>query len=87
MLKNILTRIIACNKNLTVRIRLVILTVTGLAIAMALWGIIQLTALDRLLAMIGHVVERIGAGAFPANETAFCRYCDFRRECREKGPA
>lgn len=44
-------------------------------------------ALDRLLAMIGHVVERIGAGAFPASETAFCRYCDFRRECREKGPA
>ncbi len=57
MLKNLLTRIIAYNKNLTVRIRLVILTVTGLAFAMALWGIIQLTALDRLL--VDQQVKRL----------------------------
>lgn len=44
-------------------------------------------ALDGLLAMIAHVVERIGSGAFPANENPFCRYCDFRKTCREKGPA
>ncbi|HRY36127.1 MAG TPA: hypothetical protein P5249_09480, partial [Smithellaceae bacterium] len=39
------------------RIRLVILTVTGLAFAMALWGIIQLTALDRLL--VDQQVKRL----------------------------
>jgi hypothetical protein len=33
----------------TVRVRLIVLTVAGSAINMAIWGIIQLTALDRIL--------------------------------------
>lgn len=49
MLKNLLVRIINYNNNLTVRVRLVALTVAGLAVTMAIWGIIQLTALDRIL--------------------------------------
>ena len=42
-------------------------------------------AVDSLLAMIGHVVEKIDAGLFQANVTGFCRYCEFRGLCREKG--
>jgi RecB family exonuclease len=42
-------------------------------------------AVDSLLAMIGHVVERIEDGAFQPNVTGFCRYCEFRSLCREKG--
>ena len=49
MLKNLLTKIIDYNSNLTVRFRLVALTVAGLAVTMAIWGIIHLTALDRIL--------------------------------------
>jgi len=49
MFKNIFDQIIAYNKNLTVRVRLIILTVVGLALTMAIWGFIQLTALDRIL--------------------------------------
>ncbi len=44
-------------------------------------------AVDGLLAMIGHVVARIEAGAFPANETPLCNYCEFRPPCRQKGPS
>jgi signal transduction histidine kinase len=49
MFKNIFNKIIIYNDNLTVRVRLVILTVVGLALTMAIWGFIQLTALDRIL--------------------------------------
>jgi len=49
MFKKILDQIIAYNENLTVRVRLIILTVVGLALTMAIWGFIQLTALDRIL--------------------------------------
>ena len=45
------------------------------------------TAVDDLLAMIGLVVEKIVAGEFPPRITAFCRYCEFRRLCREQSPA
>jgi two-component system, NtrC family, sensor kinase len=49
MLKKLLAKIIDYNSNLTVRVRLVALTVAGLAVTMAIWGMIQLTALDRIL--------------------------------------
>ncbi|MEN6468867.1 MAG: ATP-binding protein [Smithella sp.] len=49
MLKNWLAKIIDYNSNLTVRFRLVALTVAGLAVTMAVWGIIHLTALDGIL--------------------------------------
>ncbi len=44
-------------------------------------------ATDALLAMIEDVAQSIGAGVFPANETPFCRHCEFRAACRDKGPA
>ena len=49
MFKKIFDKIITYNDNLTVRVRLVILTVVGLALTMAIWGFVQLTALDRIL--------------------------------------
>ena len=44
-------------------------------------------ARETLLVMIEEVVQRIGAGLFPANETPFCRHCELRAACRDKGPA
>ena len=49
MFRKILDKITIYNDNLTVRVRLVMLTVVGLALTMAIWGFIQLTALDRIL--------------------------------------
>jgi len=49
MLKKLLSKIIDYNNNLTLRVRLVALTVAGLALTMAVWGLIHLTALDRIL--------------------------------------
>ena len=49
MFKKIFYKIITYNDNLTVRVRLITLTVVGLALTMAIWGFIQLTALDRIL--------------------------------------
>jgi len=49
MLKKIFDKIIAYNDNLTVRVRLMALTVVGLALTMSIWGFVQLTALDRIL--------------------------------------
>lgn len=57
MLKKILTKIIEYNSNLTVRVRLVAMTVAGLALTMAIWGVIQLTALDRIL--VDQQVKRL----------------------------
>ncbi len=57
MLKNLLAKIIDYNSNLTVRVRLVALTVAGLAVTMAIWGFIQLTALDRIL--VDQQVKRL----------------------------
>jgi signal transduction histidine kinase len=49
MFKKIFDKINIYNDNLTVRVRLVVLTVAGLALTMAIWGFVQLTALDRIL--------------------------------------
>ena len=49
MFKKIIDKIISYNDNLTVRVRLIALTVVGLALTMAIWGFVQLTALDRIL--------------------------------------
>lgn len=49
MLKKLLSKIIDYNNNLTLRVRLVALTVAGLALTMAVWGVIHLNALDRIL--------------------------------------
>jgi len=49
MFKKIFNKIATYNDNLTVRVRLIALTVVGLALTMAIWGFIQLTALDRIL--------------------------------------
>ena len=57
MLKNLLVKIIDYNSNLTVRVRLVALTVAGLAVTMAIWGVIQLTALDGIL--VDQQVKRL----------------------------
>lgn len=57
MLKNLLVKIIDYNSNLTVRVRVIALTVAGLALTMAIWGIIQLTALNRIL--VDQQVKRL----------------------------
>jgi two-component system, NtrC family, sensor kinase len=57
MLKDALAKIIDYNSNLTVRFRLVALTVAGLAVTMAIWGVIHLNALDRIL--IEQQVKRL----------------------------
>jgi signal transduction histidine kinase len=57
MLKIYLAKIIEFNNNLTVRVRLVALTVAGLAVTMAIWGIIHLNALDRIL--VDQQVKRL----------------------------
>jgi signal transduction histidine kinase len=57
MLKNLLAKIINYNSNLTVRVRVIALTVAGLAATMAIWGIIQLTALNRIL--VDQQVKRL----------------------------
>lgn len=49
MLKRLLKKIVDYNNNLTVRTRLIALTVAGLGVTMAVWGMIQLTALDSIL--------------------------------------
>jgi RecB family exonuclease len=41
-------------------------------------------AMDDLLAMVGHVVECIETGVFPAGKGRCCRYCEFRASCCEK---
>jgi signal transduction histidine kinase len=57
MLKRILRKIVVYNDNVTVRVRLITLIVVGLAITMAVWGLIQLTALDRIL--VDQQVKRL----------------------------
>ena len=57
MLKNLLAKIIGYNQNLTVRVRIVALTVAGLALTMAIWGFIQLTVLNRIL--VNQQVKRL----------------------------
>ncbi len=50
-------KIITYNENVTVKARLITLTIVGLALTMAIWGFIQLTALDRIL--IEQQVKRL----------------------------
>ena len=57
MFKKLLVKIIDYNNNLTVRVRVVALTVAGLAVTMAIWGVIQLTALNRIL--VDQQVKRL----------------------------
>ncbi|PKN53680.1 MAG: hypothetical protein CVU55_00730 [Deltaproteobacteria bacterium HGW-Deltaproteobacteria-13] len=49
MFKKIFIKIVTYNDNLTVRVRLIAMSVVGLALTMAIWGFIQLTALDGIL--------------------------------------
>jgi len=49
MLKKIFSKILAYTDNLTVRFKLIALTGLGLAVTMASWGLIQLSALDKIL--------------------------------------
>jgi hypothetical protein len=57
MPRNLLDRIICWNNNLTVRVRLLALTATGLAFTMAVWGVIQLGVLDKIL--VDQQVKRL----------------------------
>jgi len=57
MLRNLLDRIICWKKNLTVRVRLLALTTAGLAFTMAVWGVIQLSVLDKIL--VDQQVKRL----------------------------
>jgi len=57
MLEYFLNKIIRVYRSLTVRVKLITLTVLGLAVTMAAWGIIQLTALDGIL--VGQQVNRL----------------------------
>jgi len=49
MIRKISKAFMRYNRNLTVRVRLVAMTVAGLAVTMAIWGIIHLSVLDRIL--------------------------------------
>jgi len=40
-------------------------------------------AVEKLLQLIGHVVENINGDVFYANENPFCRYCEFSGLCRK----
>jgi RecB family exonuclease len=40
---------------------------------------------DNLLAMVRHVAAMIDSGAFPANQSPGCRYCEFRDLCAQRG--
>ncbi|MDM7986752.1 MAG: ATP-binding protein [Smithella sp.] len=57
MFRKIIQQIKAYNDTLTVRVRLMILTILGLALTMAIWGIIQLTALEGIL--VSQQVKRL----------------------------
>jgi RecB family exonuclease len=41
-------------------------------------------AVEKLLELIGHVVDNINGGVFYANENPFCRYCEFHGLCLGK---
>ncbi|HOW57811.1 MAG TPA: ATP-binding protein [Smithellaceae bacterium] len=49
MWKKYIAKVFAYNKNLTVKVRLIAIIVTGLAVTMAIWGFVQLTALETIL--------------------------------------
>ncbi len=43
-------------------------------------------AVEKLLQLIGHVVENINGGVFYAIANPYCRYCEFHGLCRGKKP-
>ena len=49
MLEKIHQKVVAFNDHLTVRVRLMLLAVSGLGLTMVVWGFIELSALDRIL--------------------------------------
>jgi len=57
MLRKVLQNIKVSYDTLTVRVRLMILTIFGLGLTMAIWGIIQLTALEGIL--VSQQVKRL----------------------------
>ena len=57
MFRKIIHQIAVLNDTLTVRVRLMILTIFGLGLTMAIWGIIQLTALEGIL--VSQQVKRL----------------------------
>lgn len=71
MVKIMLQRITAFNNRLTVRSKLLILIVSGLALTMGVWGIIQLNALERIL------VEQQAKRLKDVAETVSTFYRDF----------
>jgi signal transduction histidine kinase len=71
MLKKLLHKIVEYNDNFTVRARLITVTIAGLAITMAIWGFIQLTALDTIL--VEQQVKRLEGVA----ETVSTFYSNF----------
>ncbi len=71
MFKKIIHKIITYNENVTVRARLITLTIVGLALTMAIWGFIHLTALDRIL------VEQQGKRLEGVAETVSTFYQNF----------
>ena len=71
MAKTILKKITAFNNRLTVRSKLLVLIVSGLALTMGVWGIIQLAALERIL------VEQQAKRLKDVAETVSTFYQDF----------
>ena len=78
MVRNLFQNIITVHDKLTVRTRLMILTVVGLALTMAVWGIIQLTALEGIL--VNQQVKRLEDVAETVN--AFYQYFPTKRGLR-----
>lgn len=71
MFKKLFHKIVAYNDNFTVRARLITVTIAGLALTMAIWGVIHLTVLDRIL------VEQQGKRLEGVAETVSTFYQNF----------
>jgi len=78
MFKKILQNIIDFHDRLTVRVRLMILIIIGLAFTMAIWGIIQLTVMDGIL--VDQQVKRLENVA--ETVSAFYQYFPTKRGLR-----
>jgi len=78
MFKKLFLNAINFNDKLTVRVRMMILIISGLALTMAIWGIIQLTALDKIL--VDQQVKRLEDVA--ETVSTFYQYFPTRRGLR-----
>jgi signal transduction histidine kinase len=78
MFKKIIQNIIDFHDRLTVRVRLMLLIIIGLAFTMAIWGIIQLTVMDGIL--VDQQVKRLENVAETVN--AFYQYFPTKRGLR-----